>query len=350
MKAQHQIKFGRKRSGTPREKNDAKVARNVDSVDVTGAQVVVGERELKFARALSDTEKEVRDASLESLRTWLSENAQSLVDTEIDRLWKALFYCVWMADKRPVITATIASVVDLADIVGTKFLEGLFRCLVREWFGIDKHRVDKYYELINVALVKSTEGLVAANTDEKFLEETAVLLKMLDKAVWSRVPKAGLGVALHVLDVYRDKVMRPVLIRAAKLSGNEVHKVFDSLLEQLYAKMGSSGEHSVAVGNRIQERVFKGLIPFVGDKDVLLTPKDRRDMMMRASKRIFAIAADKKTSDELRKDLYAVRAELKTYVTLYDEAKEAGRSNGKTNGRNKKDKSGRRSKARKADK
>lgn len=329
MKTQHQIKFGRKRSGRPRQKNAAKVARIEDATDVTSTQVAVGERELKFARALSDTEKEVRDASLESLRTWLSENSKSLADTEIDRLWKALFYCVWMADKRPIITATIACIVDLTDIVGWNFLHGLFRCLVREWFGIDKHRVDKYYELVNAALVKSTQRAVLAKTDKEFLEETAVLLKMIDQTIWSRVPRAGLGVALHVLDVYCDSVMRPVVQRASKLSGNEVHKVFDSLLEELYKKVGSSEGHLLAVGKRVQKRVLEGLVELVEDEKVNLKPKDRRDMIMRVSKRVFAIAASKKTSTELRKDLYDLRIELKAYVTICDESKECAKSSEK---------------------
>lgn len=323
MKAQHQIRFKRKRAGRPRQKNEAKLSRSQNSLDVTGAQVVVGERELKFARALSDTEKEVRDASLESLRAWISENGESLKDSEVDRLWKALFYCIWMADKRPVITATIGAIVDLADVMGWKFLHGLFRCLVREWFGIDKHRVDKYYELVNAALRKGTDYVVHTETDSDFLEESALFLGMIDETVWSRVPNAGLGVALHILDVYVDKVMRPVLLRAKKLSGNDVHKVFDSLLEKLYTRIGSSDGHLLAIGKRVQGRVFESLVDVVKDEQLGLKVKDQRDMIMRASKRIFAIAADKKTADELRKGLYDLRTELKSFVTLCDEAKQS---------------------------
>lgn len=327
MKAQHQINFKRRRPGRPREKNEAKVARDENSLDVTGTQVVVGERELKFARALSDTEKEVRDASLESLRSWLSEHAEALKDSEIDRLWKALFYCVWMTDKRPVITATIVAITDLTDVVGWKFLHGLFRCLVREWFGVDRHRVDKYYELMNAALRKGTDKVMQAKNDKEFVEQTGLFLDMIDETVWSRVPKAGLGVALHILDVYVDKIMRPLLTRGRKLPGNEVHKVFDSLLEKLYAKVASSEGNLIGMGKRIQERVFECLVELVSDAD--LKVKDQRDMIMRASKRIFASAASKATATELRKSLYDLRVELKAFVSVCDEAEQEETAQGK---------------------
>lgn len=82
------------------------------------------------------------------------------------KLWKGLFYCFWMSDK-PLIQQALAS--ELADLLlrinprvpGDKetraaarldaalsFLQGFWVCLVREWSGIDRLRIDKFYLLI----------------------------------------------------------------------------------------------------------------------------------------------------------------------------------------------------------
>lgn len=315
MKAQHQISFKRKRSGRPRAKlGAAKVTRKADARNVTGAVVQVGERELKFARALSDTEKSVRDASLVSLRSWLTEHRNELHAAELDRLWKGLFYCIWMADKRPIITTTISAVIGLQEVLGWPFMEALCRCLVREWFGIDRHRVDKYYELLNSALKLSVSKVIQEEDNEDFFAQLRILLVMLETEIWHRANKGGLGVALHFLDVYVDQVVQPVLLRGRKLSGNDVHMVYDDLLKNMYEMTGSSEGHSVAVGKRVSERVLSRLIEVVQDTEISLKPKDQRDMIVRTSKRVFSIAACKSTADDVRVDLYELRTAMKAFA------------------------------------
>eukprot|EP00177_Eucheuma_denticulatum_P004542 GFKZ01008258.1.p1 GENE.GFKZ01008258.1~~GFKZ01008258.1.p1 ORF type:complete len:395 (-),score=55.84 GFKZ01008258.1:616-1650(-) len=328
MKAQHQIKFKRRRPRYPR----GKPKKNADlqpgnTNDITAGHVIVGDRQLHFARALSDTEKAVRDSSLSSLQAWLKENGPALSAGEIDRLWKALFYCVWMADKRPVITATISAVAELRHLVGWKFLEGGFRCIVREWNGVDRHRVDKYYELVNRMLESGTRDICAANDDDGFLQGFAEWEALLQKTVWDQLPRQGLGVALHILDVYVDRVMRPVMKRAATLSGNQVHKVFDELMKDLYRSMGNSDGHAYAIGRRTRERVFERLVDLVEQKEMGLKRKDQRDLIRRTAKRLFSIAAAKETPQELRKDLYDLQVELRVFVEKVDASGE-GRGDG----------------------
>lgn len=324
MKAQHQIKFKRRRPRHPRAKPKKHADLHPSNTnDITAGQVIVGERQLQFARALSDTEKAVRESSLRSLQAWLSENGAALGDADIDRLWKALFYCVWMADKRPVITATISSVTELAHLVGWKFLEGAFRCMIREWNGIDRHRLDKYYELVNRMLETGTAHACGRDDDDTFLHAFSAWLALLRATVWDQLPRQGLGVALHILDVYVDKVMRPLMRRAAMLPGNQVHKVFDELMKDLYRSMGNSDGHAYAVGKRTRERVFEVLVGLVEEEELGLKLKDQRDLIRRTAKRVFSIAAAKETPQELRKDLYDLQVELKVFVDKVDGASEA---------------------------
>lgn len=326
MKSQHQVKFKRKRKS--RNILNSKAVEHLHkSLDVVNNNVIVGERELKLARALSDTERRVREASLTSLQSWLRANKDELQVRELDRLWKALFYCIWMADRQQVITRTIQNVLGLADIAGWPFLSSAFGCLMREWFGIDRHRVDKYYELANAAVSKSIAMVLEKKTNESFTDNLDMMLGMLQIQVWDRAHKEGQGFTLHVLDMYIDMVLQPLLQRGKSLPGNEVHKVFDKILEAPFQIMSTPQKYSPALVKRITERVLERLVGFIKSESMDLKPKFQRDMLARASKRVMSFAADKATPDSLRKSLYDIRQRMKDEVSDYDESKKQESSN-----------------------
>ena len=55
----------------------------------------------KFGKALASSDKEVRDKAVKALERYLS-TARDISEAELRKIWKALFYCFWMSDKRPV--------------------------------------------------------------------------------------------------------------------------------------------------------------------------------------------------------------------------------------------------------
>lgn len=334
-KLQHQVKFKQRRPKKPRSDNSKtklSVPQHASAAapptDPTRGQLVVSERELGFARALTDADKDVRDAALTSLRAWLAENSASLGAGELARLWKALFYCLWMADKRPAITAAVNTIVELSDVAGRPYMAALFACLAREWFGIDRHRVDKFYELTNTALVRLVSNCVgAADTDDKaFLEGVEAFLQLLDENVWIAADKGALGLVLHVLEKYNDSVMLPFLVRAKALPGNHVHKVFHALLEPVLNMLAPSRGYNDAVARRVIDRTFERLPELMASPDLKLTKKSQRDMVNRVSKRVFNIASAMTSDDDAntRKALYDARLSLKAYVSEMDDLIAAG--------------------------
>ena len=319
MKTQHQIKFKKR---TPKRKRtvNAKVIQN-SGEDIVKAQVVVGERELQFARALSDTEKTVREASLESLREWLKENAESLSSSQLDKLWKGIFYCIWMADKRPIIAATVQEVVNLSDIVGWPFLEALFSCLIREWMGIDHHRIDKYYQLINAAIEKCVIKLTTSNEKKSFKKALVVFMNILSERVWIASRKGGLGVALHVLDNYIEKIVHPLLIHSNNI-GKNLNDTFDIIMDEPLKRIWSSEGHLHSMGKRIRDRILRRLPELLDESDLKLEQDKRNEILTEIASKVFTIAADKNTSDDIRKDLYDVRLELQAAVISSTDEKE----------------------------
>ncbi|KAI9816730.1 MAG: hypothetical protein M1826_001728 [Phylliscum demangeonii] len=90
-------------------------------------------------------DKETRDkASLASLKTFLSGQRRR-EELELLKLWKALFYCMWMTDT-PLVQQRLAS--DLAGLVQIvpaanvlPFLEAFWTTMAaREWNAVDRLR------------------------------------------------------------------------------------------------------------------------------------------------------------------------------------------------------------------
>jgi ribosomal RNA-processing protein 1 len=70
------------------------------------------------------------------------------------RLWKGLYYCMWMSDK-PLVQEELAE--DLGSLVhcfpdvkvGIQFFRNFLETMCLEWFGIDQWRIDKFMMVSN---------------------------------------------------------------------------------------------------------------------------------------------------------------------------------------------------------
>ncbi|PAV22029.1 ribosomal rna processing [Pyrrhoderma noxium] len=113
----------------------------------------VGANALPLGKYLASTDKKTRDKAVKSLAAFLSSARQPLPKLEMAKLWKGIFYCYWMSDK-PLVQQALAS--ELAELLLTipstdnslAFLSGFWEAIVREWNGIDRLRMDKYYMLV----------------------------------------------------------------------------------------------------------------------------------------------------------------------------------------------------------
>ena len=151
-------------------KNVGKQAQSERKIHDNRALIV--EQEIKFARLLASNDKKVRDKVLKNLKKWFTVRSQSsfgkichhlnwriifkkiifvIAFTEIDfmRIWKGLFYCMWMSDKMLVqeeLAEFISKLVHCFTSLETALLytKCTLKTLATEWFGIDHYRVDKF--------------------------------------------------------------------------------------------------------------------------------------------------------------------------------------------------------------
>jgi ribosomal RNA-processing protein 1 len=88
-------------------------------------------------------EKSTRDGAIDTLRTYL-RSRKEFSELELLKLWKGLFYCMWMSDKprnQQQLARDLAALVDIVpgDTV-VPFLDAFWKTMAREWSGIGQLR------------------------------------------------------------------------------------------------------------------------------------------------------------------------------------------------------------------
>lgn len=154
-------------------------------------------------------DRKVRDRALSSLRTYLQRSG-AFTALDILKLWKGLFYCLWMQDKPRNQQRLARDLADLVDALNTKenvvgFIEGFWKTMAREWADIDALRMDKYLYLVRCYVGKGFEVCAKKGWDkDKFLDEYLSILAAIPLSVRdSKVPN---GLRYHIIDVYVDEL------------------------------------------------------------------------------------------------------------------------------------------------
>jgi ribosomal RNA-processing protein 1 len=112
--------------------------------------------EIKLAKALANPDAEIRHKTAKQLHLYLRSipaDPQSSDDEKaMMRLWKALYYCLWLADKVPTQNGISQCFADglLITSAPQAYLRAFARTIIREWTNLDQYRVEKFYVLIRV--------------------------------------------------------------------------------------------------------------------------------------------------------------------------------------------------------
>ncbi|KAI0914996.1 nucleolar protein,Nop52-domain-containing protein [Ustulina deusta] len=249
---------------------------------------------MPFIRNLASSDRKTRTSALESLRTFLSASATASRLTRLDnlKLWKGLYYSLWMCD-RPIpqqnLCAELAGLIDvLPDAAVAPWLAAFWEIMGREWTGIDVLRLEKFMLLVRRVLGASLAWVCsalseAAATDpdgeggdaEEETEETKTSRRSRDRidallgnlADWpletkdnlSRVP---LGLRLHVLDIWIDEAEKLGLLDAEK-TGEAGRQFLDRLGLLVEAQTKSTCK---PVRMRAKEMLADDRLPWNGDE------------------------------------------------------------------------------------
>jgi len=133
-----------------------------------GAKPDVVEKPIKeptrgnFGSRLSHTDKKVRDHGFKVLKKWLAKNPD-LSRLEYRKLWKALYFCMWMSDKRPVQQELAVKIALLINEVPperqSQWFEVFWETMTAGYENLDVHRLSKYAMFMRVVLSEAFKVL-----------------------------------------------------------------------------------------------------------------------------------------------------------------------------------------------
>nr|XP_056714277.1 ribosomal RNA processing protein 1 homolog B [Euleptes europaea] len=215
--------------------------------------------EVQFAQRLAANEKRIRDRALKKLRGYIvlrtRNPAGGFNQEEFLKIWKGLFYCLWMQDKpllQEELSNNISQLIHVIENMDARhlFIQTFWQTMNREWNGIDRLRLDKFYMLIRVVLRQSFEVLKRNGWNESFTEP---FLHLLMKEAIHSESNAPIGIKLHFIDIYLEelakvgakelradqnlKFIEPFCKTAAKTKDRHllqaiIHGIFETIVDQ----------------------------------------------------------------------------------------------------------------------
>ena len=271
-----------------------------------------------FAKRLAANDKKTRDETLSALKKWIvaktrrrkkrksaSEDPSYLMtDLDMLKLWKGLFYCIWMADKTPVqqelaenISEMILEFKTKQPEVAGQFIRGCFTTLQREWMGIDHLRLDKYYSFIRKFINAWLRYLQERNWQEKDL---AMYKDIMVETVLQQKPD---GLRFHVVDVFL-----PELAKVCKAQKNSTNfQTLQDIIAPFYSLL--SGTKSQVLYEHTLKCIFNALPQWSESSGLNMN-------ITIVSKCIFLIASETEALPSKQRDVL-----YDTYKLLKDEAK-----------------------------
>ncbi|CAH4032386.1 unnamed protein product [Pieris brassicae] len=206
-------------------------------------KVLIVAQEFKFAKLLSGNEKTTRDRVLKSLKKWLSSCfSKNYVFKEDDfiRVWKGLFYAVWMSDKPLIqedLCESISHILDLFPNDQFKYAMMMtkvgFKVLGTEWYGIDQHRIDKFLMLVRRYLRGSFRCLSRKDWDSDACIAYANMLSSEDGVLAVKTPfyaRNGISMILHIIECFLEELSK---ISKGKIPEECLTELLDPFIKQI---------------------------------------------------------------------------------------------------------------------
>jgi len=172
------------------------------------------QRQMDFGKKLAHTDKTVRDRGFLALKRFLEAHGD-LVRFDYLKLWKGLYYAMWMSDKRPVQQDLSAQMALLINHVPPEkkllWIDTFWEIMEDAWEKLDKHRVDKFMLFIRIVFAEALKVLREGGwkpAEMKGLGETLCRLvpKCYKGTMLTSWSTRGLGMLLHFNRVLWDEL------------------------------------------------------------------------------------------------------------------------------------------------
>lgn len=213
--------------------------------------------EVHFAQHLASNQKRIRDRTLKRLQKWLSARSEcnnAFTHDDMLKLWKGLFYCMWMSDK-PLIQENLADAISKLIHRFSRneytylFIECFFETMSREWFGLDKFRLEKFMMLVRRFLRESFVFLKKQKWSDCDIK---CFFEILEKnALVAKMNSTFLSFKLHIIDIFLEEL--------ARVGGEELLPEHMTLFLMPFCKMMAKTNNNLLLSD-IAKNIFEFII------------------------------------------------------------------------------------------
>lgn len=201
-----------------------------------------------FVKNLADNELKKREDALKALKLFL-QTPKEIPSMELLKLWRALFYSMWLSD-RPLtqqqLADNLASLVEVVKPINfSTFLDAFWVIMAREWEGLDRYRLDKFYLLLRRYHAAALRRLLQEGWDEDWVSDYVQIMHHIPLNLENiKVPN---GIRFHMFDIYLDELERvlkendPKFAKGLKLLPSTVPEGAESLKVEFHT-VDSDGE------------------------------------------------------------------------------------------------------------
>ncbi|XP_012882810.1 PREDICTED: ribosomal RNA processing protein 1 homolog A [Dipodomys ordii] len=166
---------------------------------------------------------------------------------ELLKIWKGLFYCMWMQDKpllQEELGKTIAQLIHAFQTTEARhlFLQAFWQTMNREWAGIDRLRLDKFYMLMRMVLNESFKAVKSGGWEERLVEQ---LLDLLTTEILHPDSEAPNGVKSHFLEIFLEELSK---VGAAELTADQNLQLIDPFCRIAACTQDSLVLHNITRG------------------------------------------------------------------------------------------------------
>mmetsp|Transcript_95753 Transcript_95753/g.166357 ORF Transcript_95753/g.166357 Transcript_95753/m.166357 type:complete len:398 (+) Transcript_95753:83-1276(+) len=226
---------------------------------------------VNFGKRLAHTDKPVRDRGFKTLKKWLQKH-HDLERLEYMKLWKGLYFGMWMADKRlvqqelAVNTALLLN--DVPVLKQAMWIDTFWETMQAHWEKLDIHRISKFLLFVRIIVA---EAFKAVRLSGWQIAE----VRTLSQTFTRRIPKSAqegpnapsLGLLLQFTRIFWDEIQPQLEAkpRASKKAVLELLEPFcvlaegstiDSLVRSIHEHILRKAPHELL--NPLTARVLDG--------------------------------------------------------------------------------------------
>ncbi|KAF6836407.1 ribosomal RNA-processing protein [Colletotrichum plurivorum] len=174
------------------------------------------EQNMPFIKNLASSDRKLRTQALTSLQTFLGSH-RSLGRIDALKLWKGLFYAMWMCD-RPIPQQNLAN--ELAGLTHclrnedvATWLAAFWETMSRQWTDIDVLRMEKFLLLVRRAFASGLRWVKEGGYADGRADALLGVLAEWPFEVEGDLRRVPIGLRLHGVDLWVDELERAEIIK-----------------------------------------------------------------------------------------------------------------------------------------